>query len=84
MIKNEVIYMEEEGVKENIEIVVGMEMVEKFSELLKEFKELKKRGVDLGKIVEKLEGGETECEVTFNKLTLDGSIKIRIMPLKKE
>jgi len=76
--------MEEEGVKENIEIVVGKEMVEKLSELLKEFKELKNRGVGLEKIAEKLEGGEVECEVTFNKLTIDGSIKIRIVPLKKE
>ena len=76
--------MEEEGVKENIEIVVGKEMVEKVSELLKEFKELKNRGVNLGKIAEKLEGGEVECEVTFSKLTIDGSIKIRIVPLKKE
>jgi len=77
--------MEEEGaIKGNTEIVVDKEMVERVSELLKEFKELKKRGVDLGKIAEKLEGGEVECEVTFSKLTLDGSIKIRIVPLKKE
>lgn len=75
--------MDEEA-KEEVKIVVGKEMVEKVSELLKEFKDLKKRGVNLEKIAEKLKGGEIECEVTFSKFTLDGSIKIRIMPLKKE
>jgi len=75
---------EEEIGKDEFKIVISKETVEQLSKILNEFKELKKRGVDLGKIVEKLEGGETECEVTFNKLTLDGSIKIRIMPLKKE
>ncbi len=76
--------MEEEGVKEKVEVVVGKEIVEKVGELLKEFKDMRKHGVNLGKIAEKLVGGEIECEVTFNKLTLDGSIKIRIVPLKKE
>ncbi len=38
------------GVKEKVKIAVGKEMVKKVSELLKEFKDLKKREVNSGKI----------------------------------
>ncbi|MCD6276094.1 MAG: hypothetical protein J7J42_05070 [Thermoplasmata archaeon] len=76
---------EEEIGKDEFKIVISKETVEQLSKILNEFKELRKqRRVELGNIVKKLGGCKTEIELSFNKLTLDGSIKIRIMPLKKE
>ena len=40
--------------------------------------------VDVEKIIETVKGSETELQIKFDKLTLDGEVTIKFAPLKKE
>ncbi|AEK72352.1 hypothetical protein GQS_02255 [Thermococcus sp. 4557] len=40
--------------------------------------------VDMGKVFDAVQGTETEIHLKFTKLTLDGEITLKIVPLRKE
>ncbi|WP_457611667.1 hypothetical protein, partial [Methanocaldococcus sp.] len=66
----------------------GKEVVskEKIEEALKLLEEVKKRlpeiHIDLEKIINALEGTGSEVKVTFNKLSLDGEVSLKLIPIR--
>ncbi len=81
-IKAEAKVDEEEG---EVNLVIDKETAEKLLMLAEKVEKVKKGfNVDWGKIVEKLIGTESEIVLTFDKLTIDGAIKVKIVPMKKE
>ncbi|ASJ09079.1 hypothetical protein A3L11_07495 [Thermococcus siculi] len=40
--------------------------------------------VDMGKVFDAVQGTETEIYLKFTKLTLDGEISLKVVPLRKE
>ena len=71
--------------KGEVKIEMDKEILEKVEKLLSEFEKLRKiPKVDWEKIVNELVGSETEITLQFDKFTMDGAIKLKCVPLKKE
>jgi DNA-directed RNA polymerase subunit H (RpoH/RPB5) len=64
---------------------VSKEKVEEMLKLLDEVKDkLPKVNVDFEKIAKALEGTGSEVKIVFNKLTIDGEVGLKIIPVKKD
>ena len=64
---------------------VSKEKVEEMLKLLDDVKDkLPKVNVDFEKIAKALEGTGSEVKIVFNKLTIDGEVGLKVVPLKKE
>jgi len=64
---------------------VSKEKIEEMLKLLDEVKDkLPKVSVDFEKIAKALEGTGSEVKIVFNKLTIDGEVGLKIVPLKKD
>ena len=64
---------------------VSKEKIEEMLKLLDEVKDkLPKVNVDFEKIAKALEGTGSEVKIVFNKLTIDGEVGLKVVPLKKE
>ncbi len=71
--------------KGEVKIEVDKEILEKVERLLSEFEKLKKvPKVNWEKVIDNLVGSETEVTLQFDKFTIDGAIKLKCVPLKKE
>ena len=65
--------------------VVSKEKIEEMLKLLDEVKDkLPKVSVDFEKIAKALEGTGSEVKIVFNKLTIDGEVGLKIIPVKKD
>ncbi|XRO76223.1 hypothetical protein ACO3VM_05320 [Methanocaldococcus sp. 10A] len=65
--------------------VISKEKVEEMLKLIDEVKDkLPKVNVDIEKIAKVLEGSGSEVKIVFDKLTIDGEVGLKIIPLKKE
>ena len=65
--------------------VVSKEKIEEMLKLLDDVKDkLPKVNVDFEKIAKALEGTGSEVKIVFNKLTIDGEVGLKIVPLKKD
>ncbi|XRO74889.1 hypothetical protein ACO3TA_05745 [Methanocaldococcus sp. 28A] len=65
--------------------VISKEKIEEMLKLIDEVKDkLPKVNVDIEKIAKVLEGSGSEVKIVFNKLTIDGEVGLKIVPLKKE
>ncbi|WP_456419561.1 hypothetical protein [Methanocaldococcus infernus] len=66
----------------------GVISKEKVEEALKLLDELKKRlpevHIDLEKIIDALEGTGSEVKLSFNNLSLNGDISLKIIPIRRE
>ena len=64
---------------------VSKEKIEEMLKLLDEVKDkLPKVNVDFEKIAKALEGTGSEVKIVFNKLTIDGEVGLKVVPLKKD
>ena len=64
---------------------VSKEKIEEMLKLLDEVKDkLPKVSVDFEKIAKALEGTGSEVKIVFNKLTIDGEVGLKIIPVKKD
>jgi archaellum component FlaC len=64
---------------------VSKEKIEEMLKLLDDVKDkLPKVNVDFEKIAKALEGTGSEVKIVFNKLTIDGEVGLKVVPLKKE
>ena len=65
--------------------IVSKEKIEEMLKLIDEVKDkLPKVNVDVEKLAKILEGTGSEVKIVFNKLTIDGEVGLKIVPLKKE
>ncbi|HII59175.1 TPA: hypothetical protein HA335_01120 [Methanocaldococcus jannaschii] len=65
--------------------MVSKEKIEEMLKLIDEVKDkLPKLNVDIEKLAKILEGSGSEVKIVFNKLTIDGEVGLKIIPLKKE
>ncbi|MEO2116819.1 MAG: hypothetical protein ABGW92_00210 [Methanocaldococcus sp.] len=65
--------------------VISKEKIEEMLKLIDEVKDkLPKLNVDIEKIAKILEGSGSEVKIVFDKLTIDGEVGLKIIPLKKE
>ncbi|ACV25278.1 hypothetical protein [Methanocaldococcus fervens] len=64
---------------------VSKEKVEEMLKVIDEIKnKLPKLAVDVEKIAKVLEGSGSEVKIVFDKLTIDGEVGLKFVPLKKE